>query len=810
MQLRIDKFFNLVEEYYGDVKSIPKDAIKFQGENLLELHNKVDDIHRLELDNGEVMFPSANHIVYDVNDKEVKVKDIEVGDILYKGNVVVSNEYLRTDDVYDVSVDNETSTYMLGGIKHHNTGSMRIQNLFRTILNGKIGTTPIPSDVYIIFASNMDNSDGSLDDIPLNHQFNKVNFDKPSKEDFLRYIADKFTDVDVNTGETDEENKVENPISDLVYNKFADTITNDDIGVKDGNGIRISPRRWEEVIKYINANIPPKNKAEAIELLTFLRDNMRDYESGNISELYPKYRDMLVELVKESSGIDISSANPLPADSWRGNLDSQIRTKMKLGSQRKYVPIVSGAPGIGKTTVVQSICEKYKLKKIEIDCSTLNSEDVIGLTVPDGEGKELTTKFSLPPLYTKIMNEYDPKYDVKDSKYTHILFLDEISRVTNKVFNSIRSLILDKKVGEFKIPDNIMIICAMNPFDKGAIILSDHMKDVVDVLDSEANYAETRTFFVNSKPAREVNELIGFDIYGIMMSIHDQIVELFESKEDVDGNPIKEPARRKFYWTDGLVTFYVSPREYDDMINGGILNAINFITKFPGYKFDKNKPYQPEDIEKFVNAICDKITDNYEKVLGFIAVDKAQLPSDSFDKLVLGINSIVEKNREYFVKSFSTVKSEALQTFKSIFEGANYDLQQLVDYDGIGPLLENILDSADTDSVIADMADILDYIKSHNTLAGQLDEICKIWKIMKTVNWDNYNNDITSSISDIYFVRGFEPMVRLLADCTDYKEINGEIVYDDPELQELAYGDEDSDLEIITQRAISNRYNMFF
>ena len=81
---------------------------------------------------------------------------------------------------------------------------------------------------------------------------------------------------------------------------------------------------------------------------------------------------------------------------------------------------------------------------------------------------------------------------------------------------------------------------------------------------------------------------------------------------------------------------------------------------------------------------------------------------------------------------------------------------------------------------------------------------------MKTVNWDNYNNDITSSISDIYFVRGFEPMVRLLADCTDYKEINGEIVYDDPELQELAYGDEDSDLEIITQRAISNRYNMFF
>ena len=69
MEIRIDRFFELVEEYYGDVKNIPVDAIKFQGEKLLELHNKVDDIHKLELDNGEVMYPSANHIIYDVNDK---------------------------------------------------------------------------------------------------------------------------------------------------------------------------------------------------------------------------------------------------------------------------------------------------------------------------------------------------------------------------------------------------------------------------------------------------------------------------------------------------------------------------------------------------------------------------------------------------------------------------------------------------------------------------------------------------------------------------------------------------------------------
>lgn len=711
---------------------------------------------------------------------------------------------------YAPIVDELTKTYktVLFLDEFYRTGSLRIQNLFRTILNGRIGTTPIPDDVYIIFASNMDNSDGSLDDIPLNHQFNKVNFDKPSKDDFMRYIADKFTDTDVNTGGEDD-NKVENPISDLVYNKFVDTISNDDIGVKDSKGIRISPRRWEEIIKYINANIPPKNKAEAIELLTFLRDNMKDYESGDVSELYPKYKKMLAELIKESANIDISSTNPLPADAWRGSLDSQIRTKMKLGSQRKYVPIVSGAPGIGKTTVVDGICKKYGLKKIEIDCSTLNSDDVIGLTVPEGNGKELTTQFSLPPLYTKIMNEYDPKYEVKGSKYTHILFLDEISRVTNKVFNSIRSLMLDKKVGEFKIPDNIMIICAMNPTDKGTIVLSDHMKDVVDVIDSEPNYGETKAFFMTNKPALQANEVMGFDIFGIVLSIHDQIVELFESKEDVDGNPIKEPARRKFFWTDGLSTVYVSPREYDDMINGGLMNAINLITKFPTYLYDKNKSYTKEDIERFVNAFADAIQDNYEKVVGFIAVDKGQLPQDSMDKFVIGISSIIEKNKSYITQGMSELKSDALQTFKSIFEGANYDLKQILDYDGIGPLLESILDSADTDSVIADMSDILDYIKVTNTLLGQVKSIVDIWRIMKTVNWDNYNNDITSSMSDIFMIRGLEPLLEMLKTSEFDSETN---TYVNPEVNEIANlsGDYDDDLMILGERAITNRYNMFF
>jgi len=338
--------------------------------------------------------------------------------------------------------------------EYYRTGSKRIQNLFRTILNGNIGDTPIPANTYIIFASNMNNDDGSLDPISLNQQFSKVNFDTPSKNDFMRYMADKFTNVDVNTGLEDtsndssdlstdnsgildnsgdiKETKKENTLKPEVYNAFADALTDEDLGSKDMNTeaeIRVSPRRWEEIIKYVNANLPVQNETEARNLLTFLKNNMTDYETQETSHLYDKYSKVIKNLIKETSGID---ADKLPVNTrkeWRHTLDNELETKLELGDDRKYVPIISGAPGIGKTSIIDKIAKDRNLNLITIDASTLNSDDVIGLTTPDDNNGHITTKFSKPPLYNKIMAQYDSEREpVNGSKYTNLLFIDEISR----------------------------------------------------------------------------------------------------------------------------------------------------------------------------------------------------------------------------------------------------------------------------------------------------------------------------------------------------------------------------------------------
>jgi len=137
MKINIKDLYELSKEFYGN--EIPADSYLFQGEKIQELHKKVDDVYKVTLDT-EVIYPSANHIMFDENDNEVKAKNLKKGDVLYNSVKVLDIELHKEQaDVYDVSVDNETSTYELAGTKHHNTGNTKIQNLLRTILNGNIG-----------------------------------------------------------------------------------------------------------------------------------------------------------------------------------------------------------------------------------------------------------------------------------------------------------------------------------------------------------------------------------------------------------------------------------------------------------------------------------------------------------------------------------------------------------------------------------------------------------------------------------------------------------------------------------------------
>ena len=125
--------------------------------------------------------------------------------------------------------------------------------------------------------------------------------------------------------------------------------------------VRTSPRRWEQLLLYINASLPAEDAKEAKSLLTNVKANFKNYLSGEKSALADKVLDAVAQLIKETSDLDVSATDENDAEEWQDTLEHQIKQKMKLGEHRKYIPIVSGLPGIGKTTHATKIAKDLDL-----------------------------------------------------------------------------------------------------------------------------------------------------------------------------------------------------------------------------------------------------------------------------------------------------------------------------------------------------------------------------------------------------------------------------------------------------------------
>ena len=231
--------------------------------------------------------------------------------------------------------------------EYYRNDNMKIRNILRNILNGRIGNDKIPKGTFIVYASNL--SDDGLEDIPMNNDFAEMEFKAPDKEQWFDYMLKKYEQ---------NENK-EFPhiqLDNRVYNKFYKTLEKDDLSYDDDNTeVRSSPRRWEQLMLYVNANLPVSNVKEARILMSNVEVNFRNYIEGSVSNLYPKIQKMIIELIKETSNIDFDGLSH-PQTEWKDVLEQQLATKIKLDGEskdpnkeaRKYVPIVSGEPGIGK------------------------------------------------------------------------------------------------------------------------------------------------------------------------------------------------------------------------------------------------------------------------------------------------------------------------------------------------------------------------------------------------------------------------------------------------------------------------------
>jgi len=132
------------------------------------------------------------------------------------------------------------------------------------------------------------------------------------------------------------------------------------------------------------------------------------------------------------------------------------KRSLKYLCKKKLPVFLWGPPGIGKSSIVAQIAKEEEIAFIDLRLSLLDPTDLRGIPFFDTAN---SNALWAPPAFLP-----------DGSKEKGILFLDELNTAAPMVQASAYQLILDRKIGEYTLPDGWSIVAAGNrESDKGVV-----------------------------------------------------------------------------------------------------------------------------------------------------------------------------------------------------------------------------------------------------------------------------------------------------------------------------------------------------
>ena len=503
--------------------------------------------------------------------------------------------------------------------------SANVRNILRGILNGRIGNDRIPAGTYVIYASNLTDVGQTIEEIPLNADFKKMEYQPPTKAEFLHYLTSKFA----------QDTRV--PLKPEVVQAFDEALSDSHISYDDATTeVRTSPRRWEQIMLYVNASVPVKSAEDAAALMANIKAQFQ--QGGETSSLIKITEEAVRKIIAQTGGDHLADTSALSPASWRDTLQHQVETKIKMGDSRSYVPVVAGLPGIGKTAQAADVAQKMNMLMVHVDCSTLSADEITGIPVPKNDGHKMAVQFSEPALYQKIMNEIqedtqaymvdasvstERKKAFEKQPYKYLIFFDELNRVKSaNVFNSLRRVILEKSFNDHvHLPEASIVIAAMNPYDKGTVELTGHLKDATDYIDTAPDWNSTVQYWENSvlNHAKFANR--ADQSKHVALEIVKHFADTFAVKKAGKG---MDASSRKFFIKMGDDTLYISPREYTTLLQDLVAGVDRVVRKAAGM-----------DSDEYQLALYEAAWNKLHQTLSWI-MDKHQIDSPQFLAMVKG------------------------------------------------------------------------------------------------------------------------------------------------------------------------------
>lgn len=157
---------------------------------------------------------------------------------------------------------------------------------------------------------------------------------------------------------------------------------------------------------------------------------------------------------------------------------------------------VWGEPGIGKSSVIRQIAKSKSRNLIDLRLSLLEPPDLRGFPFIN-EGQ---MQFATPSFFPT-----DPDDD-------SIIFLDEVNLADPSVLAAAYQLVLERGIGEYKLPPNVAIVAAGNRETDGCNVqtMSPALSNRFVHIDFEANFQDWREHANATKLDPSVVSFINF------------------------------------------------------------------------------------------------------------------------------------------------------------------------------------------------------------------------------------------------------------------------------------------------------------
>lgn len=190
---------------------------------------------------------------------------------------------------------------------------------------------------------------------------------------------------------------------------------------------------------------------------------------------------------------------------------SQIIDALECLIAAKQPVMLHGSPGVGKSQVVRQLADRLEMEMIDLRLSQLDPVDLRGVPAVDIKKKETSWN--------------PPDFLPRDGK--GILFLDEINSAPQATQAAAYQLVLDRKLGDYELPEGWTIIAAGNRASDRAIVnqMSTALKNRFTHLTFDVNLDDWCEWALKNGIATEV---IGF------LRFRPMLLNEFEKRADTE------------------------------------------------------------------------------------------------------------------------------------------------------------------------------------------------------------------------------------------------------------------------------------